>query len=644
MHIKDVIAWRKQRQSQREVQALAHKRMKQDLGLKGCRVSANRMSWDDIQSHLGVDTFSLSTCMDPNDLSLSTFVAGDGNCTWRALWMLNPIHSSWRVMKKLVLAVHPHLTAFRPYGTHAGAECIAAFAAYFHMNVQVHLLDSQVLFVPGLDVSHCVHLRIVNHHAQPFARTSAAQARRHLGCVKNEHLNHSMWTPLSVSDVCTSNVEAGMHAAGDPVSDALILNYPRQRRRRIDVSLNDAPNFALFVDECLDMESMIASIARQCGTCRQLVSMHVDGRSLLATCVTPDRNNQTRPFVWKFAVATPLSRPHRNNVTHTLEAFVGHRATRARGLLGATSLIPPATLARAMRSIADALPGFPFSTAGVILHRNIPEHVDAHNRGDAAMITVWGGRTLLRAMSSITDTPITFNTRGNLVVFNPSRAHSVLAQGPCISLVVYHTARDVQHKEAVELRSLGFPVVAEAGCLTPNYSTTQASSASRSSIETQHTRAVTRTPPRSRPTPPSEALVDHSEALVDHVDVGDRFVLTISQTLPFIDEEDEESLPLEVLLNSHLDAGCYHCCVGCEWGQRDHGPSCMHLDSGGIDAAEQSRLTQKVKELGFNYPLRIVRALILLDAKLRKALRDNSHDKERIRVTIEACMKRWNMK
>eukprot|EP00971_Amphidinium_carterae_P343422 6483166-Amphidinium_carterae.1 len=364
--VRNVAAWRKQRQVQRHVKTSARQYTKHDVGVKGSRIDVNRLSWDDIRVQTGVYTFST-----PSPLSCaseSTYVAGDGNCTWRALWMLSPIHSCWRVMKKRVLASYPQLNAFRPYGTHAGAEGIAAYAAYFCLRVHVHLQDSEVLFVPDLGVNRSVHLRILNHHAQPLEHTSAARARRHLECVRNnEEHDLSAWTPLAVSDVCTSNVEAGMIPAGDPVSNALILNYPRHRKRRVEISFNDEPNFPLFVDDRLDMDSIAAAIARHIGTCRQLVHIHVNGRFLRAVCATPSLSKQDKAFLWKLAVTTPLSRPCRVTMFPTLEAFAGHRATRARGLLNITSLIPPVILARAMRSLADALPGLPFSTVGVIL-------------------------------------------------------------------------------------------------------------------------------------------------------------------------------------------------------------------------------------------------------------------------------------
>eukprot|EP00971_Amphidinium_carterae_P088854 1758399-Amphidinium_carterae.1 len=305
-----------------------------------------------------------------------------------------------------------------------------------------------------------------------------------------------------------------------------------------------------------------------------------------------------------------------------LESFVGHRATRLRGLLKTTHLVAPNTLACAAHELSQILPNFAFTSIGVLWHADILQHTDPMTSTKAAMITLVGSRCSLQVISPVSGKQVCIDTVHRVVVFNPQQPHAVFTDSSCLSLVVYQTRREVHKTQAIDLRALGFPVCATEMDLPTNF--TDIDTDTQVDTDCELAQLV--------PSDASSSLVtcdanistlgpavvpqnDHS-VCVSHEESGERVV--ISPTLPW-----------------ECDAGCCCCCSKASvWSQ---------LLAGTIENAELSKLSQKVKDLGVDFPMKTVRALITLDAKLRKFLRGEVKDSARIRDNIEACMKRWNM-
>eukprot|EP00971_Amphidinium_carterae_P347948 6490240-Amphidinium_carterae.1 len=65
--------------------------------------------------------------------------------------------------------------------------------------------------------------------------------------------------------------------------------------------------------------------------------------------------------------------------------------------------------------------------------------------------------------------------------------------------------------------------------------------------------------------------------------------------------------------------------------------------AGVIDAVEHARLVQKIRDLHLNYPLKTLKALLTLDSKLRKVVREDSKNKLRVDSTIQSSLARWHM-
>eukprot|EP00971_Amphidinium_carterae_P340462 6478816-Amphidinium_carterae.1 len=249
-------------------------------------------------------------------------------------------------------------------------------------------------------------------------------------------------------------------------------------------------------------------------------------------------------------------------------------------------------------------------------------------------------------MSPLDDSMTRRPTKNCAVFFNPQRPHFVTANSMCLSLVFYLTTREVNFRDAIVLRSLGFPVVAEREDVLSNYTCSSAAT-SPTQIPPQRPNTSWKRTKTAQSAHLHERNFDHEEiasgAGVDN-QAASSAERTLSPTLPFEDvrlDDDDDNLQVGLcdcfaLLSA--DATEHVACL-----QHPDIDSVCALCVGAVDNAELSRLTQCVKNHELGLPLKTVRALLTLDGKLRKVVRDHAKSKERIRSSIQSCMERWHM-
>eukprot|EP00971_Amphidinium_carterae_P342210 6481440-Amphidinium_carterae.1 len=397
------------------------------------------------------------------------------------------------------------------------------------------------------------------------------------------------------------------------------------------------------------------------------VSVHVEQDNKRVVCTTTKISPSQAEILTKLAMRTPLNRRVRSLAGNMVEAFLGHRATRLRGLLKTTHLVAPGTLAHAVRALTEILPNFAFTCIGVLRHANILQHTDPMTNSRAAMLTLVRRRCSLQVVSPVIGKYVCVDTIRHVAVFNPQQPHAVFADPNCLSLVVYQTKREVHKTQAIDLRALGFPVCATSLEPPTNYTDTDTDSQLEADSELAqvvpanlHTSWTLKLVMEAQvclgnhvfisPTLPWELdagvcavqVSTSAQGASEHVcnlmtSVQDEFKLWCVCACSYIWDEC-------VVLSRHeqdcdgIDASCRN---GCNHEVNVH--AWTQLVAGTIESAELSKLSQKVKDLGVNLPMKTGRDLITLDAKLRKFLRGDTKDPAKIRASLEACMKRWNM-
>eukprot|EP00971_Amphidinium_carterae_P351101 6491911-Amphidinium_carterae.1 len=469
----DRARWRRYRAACRCVQQQVNFRAKCSDCTKGLRFKEREDSWLADCANLGVDACILSVS---NKIAREyAHVSGDGNCLWRAVWAATAAAPNWRQLKEKILRPHLSLSQYRPFGVLAGAVCYAAIANFFGKSIHVELKESVVCFNPaGVKECSSIFLRVVNNHAQPACPASATAARR---AVHDVSLSLSPVRSLascvdlgSVADLshehvspCPAITARHLVSGGkdpDRVHPCMILNYKRSRTLRCNVHVDSNPSFGLFIDRDTPRSLLATKIALHLGMDSERVHVRKQHGVLCAFCKTTHLTHDQFQAIKRFAMRTPLGRQSRSVQGQCVEAFLGHRATRLRGLLKTTHLVAAPVLARAMQCLTEVLPNFCFTSVGVIWHGNIPLHTDSKTCEKAAMTTLLGSDSYLLTTSPVDGKPVSACTSGRVVVFNPLLPHAVRVDSacPCLSIVGYSTSRAVHDQEAINLRALGFPI------------------------------------------------------------------------------------------------------------------------------------------------------------------------------------------
>eukprot|EP00971_Amphidinium_carterae_P189736 3766238-Amphidinium_carterae.1 len=631
----EVAAWRKHRAHARRSIALAKTR---DLRQQGASKSLRASPCVDSSCA------SLGVCMTCDDSVLhqslkATYTVGDGNCFWRAIWAATAAKKSWKRLKKAVLREQPSLAVYKPWGVFADKLCFAATAAYLHAQIVVTSPTKQYTFTPCPNssgkCSGMFHLTIDRNHACPVSPASASRARAgtssrfplvdvqqatHLHDACCDDNTHDYTSELSVGMKSAQRTPSTNKKSGDSSSPLLFLNYSRKRKILHQVHHDDQPTLSVPADDALTHEQVKTKIALHLGVHPMSASCSPEGRSIAVFCKSHMFAEPNVSDLRALAYLTPLVAARRSMTHGAIESLIGHRATRARGIL----------VAQATLRMCQCVPNFCFSSIAVLWHKEVEQHMDAATADLAAMITFRGTAPFLHAMSPLDDSMTRRSTKNCAVFFNPQRPHFVTADSI----------------DAIVLRSLGFPVVAESEDVLTNYTCSSAAT------------SPTQFPPRRPNTSWKRTRISQSaaqqERRLDHNDTA--FVTeaenqasssverTLSSTLPYEDDRpDDDDGDLQVGLCDSFDMLSYGVSkhVGCL--QYSAVEYVCALCVGAVDNAELSRLTQCVKNHELGLPLKTVRALLTLDGKLRKVVRDHAKSKERIRSSIQSCMERWHM-
>eukprot|EP00971_Amphidinium_carterae_P351663 6492216-Amphidinium_carterae.1 len=412
-------------------------------------------------------------------------------------------------------------------------------------------------------------------------------------------------------------------AGGKNVVDTrLIVHGVRKKKTRYHVRVNGGATQVLFVDTSDPPLKAAKKIALHMGTNPESVRLEsIDGIQNVF-CESHVMTKAQKARLFELAVCAPTVRDSRN-VHGTSDAFFGHRATRQRGVLCATYKVPPVVLAKAVRAMTKGTRGLTFSSLGVVKHRSIARHSDPATSGTSAICT-WGSSDVcLKTMSPVTHQLIPHWPVRDLVYFDSSLEHEVVSETLCTSVVAYSTRRTIDAQHAIELRSYAFPVCASHTShesMTSNVTMSLASSwedfCAHVSSDACHLDPVRLTGLCTPAEPPPSVIPRTPVASTADLRVPATPGPTISPTLPFVSRSPEDFIVRSADQLSGI---------------------------GVIDNAEHSKLTQRAKDLQLGYQLKLVRALITLDAKLRKALRDEPLNKPKVLGVLQASMIRWRM-
>eukprot|EP00971_Amphidinium_carterae_P286927 5696319-Amphidinium_carterae.1 len=416
----------------------------------------------------------------------------------------------------------------------------------------------------------------------------------------------------------------------DRVHPCMILDYKRSRTFRCNVHVDTDPAFGLFVDKDTPRSLLATKIALHLGMDSERIHVRKQHGVLCAFCKTTRLTPDQFQTIKRLAMRTPLGRQLRNVQGSCVEAFLGHRATRLRGILKTTHLVAAPVLARAMQCLTEVLPNFSFTSVGVICHGNIPLHTDSKTCEKAAMTTLLGSDSYLLTTSPVDGKPVSACTSGRVVVFNPLLPHAVRVGSacPCLSIVVYSTSRVVHEQEAINLRALGFPIRAARDIEIPTNFTLSPSDSTESATDNEFESSSA-----SWKNPVMDASSSRSESEPSMVcDVSTPAVaqnqVVISPTLPWelpsgasldhaFQGPDMWTSTCDMLMGQHdcsvavVHVDCGICGV-CDLGfDRDIDCACgcscscpltlmsipaCHFVSGTVENAELSRLAQRVKD------------------------------------------------
>eukprot|EP00971_Amphidinium_carterae_P077551 1532702-Amphidinium_carterae.1 len=608
---------------------------------KGVRASFPQPTFNDWTCSLGIDVRVQQTRDFGN---LCPFTSGDGNCAWRALWLATGRERNWKVLKKRIIRaprVRHLLCDFAPWGVLGNAACFVAAASYLDSPVRIQLSKHVCTFVPcGLgDVEKCNSVDIVirNGHAQPLHPCSANGIRRDLRGRKAQHASTCVNSRCHVGQLGASSIEhereydeilqSCVLAGGkSDVGYDKIVPGQRKRKTRYHVRVDSEPTTVLFVDETATARQASQAIALHLGTDPAKAECErIDG-VMKVSCTRTGLTKKQQVRILEMIQEAPTVRTRRA-AEGAYDVFLGHRATRKRGVLQATYKIRPTILARAVRALSRATPATKFTSLGVVEHREITAHEDPATKSPTVMYT-WGGpSTCLWATSPVTHQAVPLRPTQHLVFFDASLTHAVQASSSCISIVAYSTVRSVAFEHALELRSYAFPV--ESPCRPEmEVTTNDEESATGNDYTTDETEehggkhgAVLRLTGLCTPVEVQSRDTNRESRLAsaDPACTRETIPVSISPTLPYEEPEQEREMTPWDFVVQQID------------------------DVGVIDNAEHSRLTQKAKDLQLGYQLKLVRALITLDGKLRKALREEPANKTKILGVLKASMARWHM-
>eukprot|EP00971_Amphidinium_carterae_P351914 6492335-Amphidinium_carterae.2 len=562
---------------------------------------------------------------------------GDGNCFWRALWATTAAAPCWRKLKKQVLRSHIELLPYRPFGVFANCECFAAAASYLGVDVHVTLPDVKVGFRPPQNIKdRLCRLVVQANHATSLLPTSATRARAGIDTCTTVHSECGVCQgglELASSTFRHSSLTVGAgQSKGDTPDDSLILHFPRTRRGRYHVKLDEQPTFSMFVDAAMSHERAAMNIAMHLGVfgrcCTQDTSDAANACTPTVLCTTPHMKKRDWDSLDELAMSTPLASAQRTFTQRTLEAFLGHRATRARGILAVTHKVQPRVLAAANQAIKQIFPDFVYTSVAILWHQNVGLHTDPATSNIAIMTTLRGKSPYLSITSPLTERLEARSTMCRFVVFNPQRPHAVSAKSMCLSLVFYQTLRSVHVDDAITLRSLGFPV-----CVTDD----------THDLTTNYTLSMSDGDDDGEATSEGK-FVDDDDL---HVRVAKRKRIT-EDALDLHERDMQVGSPPETQKDHNKDRDqisptlSYHSAHLDEDNQTvDFNHNC--LLSGAVDQADLSRMVQSVKNMDFGIPVKTVRALLTLDAKLRKTVKEHARNPDKVRASIDSCLQRWNM-
>eukprot|EP00971_Amphidinium_carterae_P337613 6474508-Amphidinium_carterae.1 len=689
--VRHVLAWKRHRARCREQERQCKAKCKANPPcVKGVSLD---LQTDVVTARAHASGISIEQTEVENRCRPSTHVAGDGNCMWRTLWMASASFPSWKRMKKNMLC-DPCLKRYRAWAVHGNLECLIEVAKKLSRAI---VDGKQVKITPACVLEPPLCLNIHQGHAQPSVNTSAAQTRKCAreggmprGPVQSEQSTCRLGSGFE--NKRNLNLEGDLGAGARRLySPERITNTRRRKRSRVALKLDNRPTEYLFLDDHLEQERAVWHVALHKGLNPYMMNGSRSEEGLVIQGKKTLLDARTKGVLNELFDCAPLSVTARAVSPPIEEVFMGHRATRGRGLLVATHRVPPATLARTAQVLTRLLQGMTFTTLGLLRHRHISRHIDPATAPLAVMVS-WGGRDVcLKVTSPITQRMEPLWPGGQFVFFDPSRPHEVKASAPCQTLVAYTTTRGVDACHAIELRSYGFPLSASFGERCTNYTVTQ-DEEEEAPTEQGVSRSVhgvrefggndvvcpLRTQSLSDVTKPNVLTsgLEISPTLLFHEQSGDGLTSVqaadVDQPPPWVQEmldgEDLDELDSGVAYDFDLDpagglrqgqeighgVSFKHVCVKCRVANRLIFLDDVHcvrenhlefdsMDCGALDDAELSRLTQKIKDHQLGYSVRTMRALVTLDAKVRRVLRDDGRNKHKVQTAIEAGLARWHM-
>eukprot|EP00971_Amphidinium_carterae_P126522 2506625-Amphidinium_carterae.1 len=274
--------------------------------------------------------------------------------------------------------------------------------------------------------------------------------------------------------------------------------------------------------------------------------------------------------------------------------FVGHRASFQRGLLSATAHVKDLEVLN--RRMSHQMPNALWTQVGFLMHQSVAEHVDALNQGLSRVVLLQGS-ACLNMMSELTEEPVSVNMAGRVLVFDATKPHAVTASKNCISLALYRTKRDICDEEAIMLRALAFPLnnVQAGGCSSPSVTLTSHEDGSLEESDESGGRVETTTTEASREDQDSECSFRLAQSVPTDVLSDAMPDFEISHAL----WKHGDSVVLSPTLSYHSGEE-----VNDQWRM-------------GGKPDEPNQLAQAAKNAGISIPVRTMRALLTLDAKLR---------------------------
>ena len=165
------------------------------------------------------------------------------------------------------------------------------------------------------------------------------------------------------------------------------------------------------------------------------------------------------------------------------DLYVGHRATRQRGLTAATHKFRHET-ERLNHYVSTLLPQARWNALGVLEHMCVPQHPDDMSDDVTHAIAISQGSVTLTYESPLTRQECRVSMCRRVCVFLPQRPHRVHTDRTTRTITLYNTKRDPIPEHRSSLEALGFLVL------------------SRVAHTPLARRQMSPTPPPSRPTRP----------------------------------------------------------------------------------------------------------------------------------------------